>query len=754
MAKNTFWNLELEINGKDKGAYQAILTIKKQLEDLNVSAGQLNKDFKSFTSNATKLALGVAGGVAAATAGVVAMANTFAETGDKVAKTSDRIGIGIEAYQGLSYAMQQSGLSAEEFDGALEKFNLTVKQGAAGNDAVAKQLLNIGLSAKKLAGMKPEQAMMRLSEYMNSLPEDAARTTAAVTLFGKAAGTKMMAAMKQGSAGMQALMKEAKSLGIVLSEEQARQSESFISSRDRLKQSVVGMKNQFIGGAIGPLTEAFDHLKDAMVEQMPAIQELGAKFGKWLGEMVKRLPEIIAKIKEFGAWVKNTATRISEFAGGWKNVAKILAGLAIAPTLISGLKMVWSLGKFIRIAMSAIGPILTSLVTGGFAPMAAAALPIIGIIAGIAAAIAGVILIVKNWEKITAWMKEHKDTLILVGIAVGTLTAAIVAYNVAQAIANAGGVVAVARMGAQAVATGALAAATGVWNVVAGIGTAVTTAFGAAMAFLTSPITVVVLAIGAVIAIVYLLIKHWDKVKEVAGKVWDWITEKIGAAVDFIKNIFSGIRDFFSGVWDAIKQGPSATLEYLKNAFFNLFDSIKQKIEAFVNFFKEKMEAVKSFFGSIGDKASSFVGGAVDKFKSFLPGHAEGGIFTHRHIAEIAERGAEAVVPLNKSPQGFVIWKQAGEIGGYIDRINQRTATASMGGTPPVMQAAAQRISSVDNGVSINFSQNITLSGGTSDKETVNQISAAGRQAADELEAKFKSLYNAMLRDQRRVSFA
>jgi hypothetical protein len=123
-SKKTIWNLSLEISGKGTEASQAIRTVKKQLEDLKGAADQLGKDWKSFTGNATKLALGVAGGVTAATAGVVAMANSFAETGDKVAKTSAAIGIGIEAYQGLQHAMGQSGVSAEEFDSALKKFNI------------------------------------------------------------------------------------------------------------------------------------------------------------------------------------------------------------------------------------------------------------------------------------------------------------------------------------------------------------------------------------------------------------------------------------------------------------------------------------------------------------------------------------------------------------------------------------------------------------------------------------------------------
>jgi len=860
--RKTIWDLSLEIAGKGTEASQAIRTVKKQLEDLKAAAGQLSKDWKEFTSNATKLAVGVAGGVAAATAGVVAMANTFAETGNNVAKTSERLGIGIEAYQGLSYAMQQSGLSAEEFDSALEKFNLTVRQGAAGNEAARKQLEAVGLSAQKLAGMKPEQAMERLSDYMKSLPNDAERTRVAVSLFGKAAGPKMMAAMKQGSAGLQDLMKEAKNLGIVLTEEQAHQSEAYSSAMTRLKQSVTGMKNQFIGSAIGPLTEAFDHLKDAIVDQMPAIQELGKNFGQWLGDLVKRLPEIIAKIKEFGSWVKNTVTGVKDFVGGWKNLGKIIAGLAIAPTLISGLKTVFSFGKLISVAMKAIPAIMANIgVAAG--PMAGAMLPIIGIIAGIAAGIAAIILIVKNWEKITAWIKEHKDTLVLVGIAVGTLTAAIIAYNAAQAISNAGGIVAVARLGAQAIAHGALTVATAAQTVASWAATAATTAFGAAMAFLTSPITLVILAIGALIAVVYLIIKNWSKISDFFKGLWEniknifsgigsWFADKFNAAKDaivkvftgvidwvktnwqsivaflinpfagvfkylydnfegfrnvvnnvlnFIKNIFNdvmgklpepvvnvinAIKNFFQGGFDVIKSIISVFSDFFRNVFTDpvnavknlisglgnifsgIFDSIKEKVQAFVSFFTDKFGVVKdiiggvgNFFSGIGSAVSGLFGGGKENKNSQMPGHAEGGIFRQPHIAKIAEKGAEAVVPLNKSPNGFDIWKQAGELGGYIKNASEQgpavqAAAATANKAPealPVMPAAAQKASSGDTVVNVEFKMTNNFSG-TPGAETLRQISEAGQKAGDEFEERVKSIFNSIMRERERVSYA
>ena len=137
-----------------------------------------------------------------------------------------------------------------------------------------------------------------------------------------------------------------------------------------------------------------------------------------------------------------------------------------------------------------------------------------------------------------------------------------------------------------------------------------------------------------------------------------------------------------------------------------------------------------------------------------MPGHALGGIFTQPHVAAIAERGAEAIVPLNKSPDGFDIWKRAGELGGYLSQMNRQTATATAGGASPVMQAAARKISNneSENNIDIHFTQNITLSG-TPGAETVKQISEAGRMAVDEFEERVERAMNGIMRNRARLSF-
>lgn len=143
--------------------------------------------------------------------------------------------------------------------------------------------------------------------------------------------------------------------------------------------------------------------------------------------------------------------------------------------------------------------------------------------------------------------------------------------------------------GIHAAQMGLAAAAEIAQSVAAGIAAAATWALNGAIAVLTSPITLVIAAIAALIGIGVLLYKNWDTVVEFAKTAWQglcdfisgickaigeffrdlwtklqeifepigqWFSEKFQQAWDAIVNIFSGIGDWFSGVfqgaWDAI----------------------------------------------------------------------------------------------------------------------------------------------------------------------------------------------------------
>lgn len=116
--------------------------------------------------------------------------------------------------------------------------------------------------------------------------------------------------------------------------------------------------------------------------------------------------------------------------------------------------------------------------------------------------------LVDTFRGLPQWIEENKTLLTAIGLVVGTLTVAIIAYNISIAAAS----------------------------IATGIATAAATAFGAVMAFITSPITLVVLAIGALIAIGVLLYKNFDEIKEFAAKAWDAISRKVSEALTAAMN--------------------------------------------------------------------------------------------------------------------------------------------------------------------------------------------------------------------------
>ena len=74
----------------------------------------------------------------------------------------------------------------------------------------------------------------------------------------------------------------------------------------------------------------------------------------------------------------------------------------------------------------------------------------------------------------------------------------------------------------------------------------------------------IVLGIAALIAVIILLITHFNEIKAVAGAVWEailgffggigtWFGNVFQSAVDAIKTAFSSITLFFTGIWEGIK---------------------------------------------------------------------------------------------------------------------------------------------------------------------------------------------------------
>jgi len=151
--------------------------------------------------------------------------------------------------------------------------------------------------------------------------------------------------------------------------------------------------------------------------------------------------------------------------------------------------------------------------------------------------------------------------------------------------------------GVHAAQMGLAAAAEIAQSVAAGIAAAATWALNGAIAVLTSPITLVIAAIAALIGVGVLLYQNWDTVVGFAKTAWQGLC-------DFISGICQAIGDFFSGLWtklqeifEPIGQWFSEKFQQAWDAIVNIFSGIG---EWFSGVFQSAWDAIVNIFTPIG----------------------------------------------------------------------------------------------------------------------------------------------------------
>lgn len=130
-----------------------------------------------------------------------------------------------------------------------------------------------------------------------------------------------------------------------------------------------------------------------------------------------------------------------------------------------------------------------------------------------------------------------------------------------------------------------------------------------ALAVLTSPITLVIAAIAALVAVGLTLIANWDTVAQVASDVWQGIC-------DFIGGVCASIGQFFAGLWQGMTAIFSQTGQWFGNMFKQAWDNIVNIFKPFGQWFGQRwqdvvnaLNGIATWFGNMFRQAWTLVTG-------------------------------------------------------------------------------------------------------------------------------------------------
>lgn len=364
-------------------------------------------------------------------------------------------------------------------------------------------------------------------------------------------------------------------------------------------------------------------------------------------------PALQAALVAVGVWVVNVAAWFTE---NWSTIKPFIIGLAIAwGTYYTYLKLVQGGMLLIRgatIAWTAAQAALNVVMNMN---------PIGLIITGIGLLIGAIILLVQNWDTVTAFFK--KWGAVILGAVMGPL-GWLIGFLVKYWDKIKGAAIA-----AWDAIVGALAAA---WNWVRGIVSGVFNWLIANWRKIVTGILILMGPIGwAVLGLIRLIrtnwtaivtflatvwgairdgaVAAWNWVSNAASAAWNWIVGAAQGAVNWLAGIWQGFVAVLAGIWTAITTAASAAwnfvqttviepvvtwignrFEELKTGVMLVWDGISNAISGVasavqnvwtgvLDWFSSKFEWLTGKFKWISDTAGKIVGGAKD----FISGTAD-----------------------------------------------------------------------------------------------------------------------------------
>lgn len=123
-----------------------------------------------------------------------------------------------------------------------------------------------------------------------------------------------------------------------------------------------------------------------------------------------------------------------------------------------------------------------------------------------------------------------------------------------------------------------------------------------AISALSNPVNLIIMAVGALIAIGVALVKNWDVIKERAGEIWGNIKTSV---VGFIENTWGKIQTFAGNIKDKI---------------INLSDTIKGRFDVLKVKIQNVWERIKNAIVTPIQNARDKIKEAIDKVKEFFSG--------------------------------------------------------------------------------------------------------------------------------------
>lgn len=342
-----------------------------------------------------KVATGVLVGLGGAIAGAV---TKMAATGDEIATTAQKVGIGVEALQELRFWGNEAGISQSDLERAIGRLNQRIGDGEAEGNKYVTALQAMGVATKDANGQvrDTESVMRDTIAALRDIESPSERAAAAGAIFGTRLGRQLQPALSDTSLSIDEAAEKAREMGAIMDEDAVAASAEFSGAMADLKSVGAGLITSFATPFLEIL--ARDVLPVIQDQVVPAVRAMGRFMSENRGivlGVVTVLGSLAAAIKVVTTVTKiwGVVTAMTPLGAIITLVSLLVAGIVFLATQTTFFQDLWeTVWGAVQDAIDAVWgwikknwPLLLSILTG---PIGAA-----------------VIWIVRHWEDVLGFFK-------------------------------------------------------------------------------------------------------------------------------------------------------------------------------------------------------------------------------------------------------------------------------------------------------------------------------------------------------------
>lgn len=675
MAAGNTLKLAFILSATDKMSRIVDEAVKKSTNKLSAFERTTSKAGRSMMKAGTGMA-GVGVGIGA---GIFSVGKSVTDYAGSVKDMSEATGVGMEAWQKMTYAAKISGIEQEKLMTLMVKFDKQIVAAAGGSKSAAQIFKDFGISIKDAGGKlrAPEAIFEDVAERFKNIEEGAAKTTAATDFFGKS-GADLLPMLNEGKEGLEKLYQAAVDMGYVLDDKTTNSADDLGKKLEHLNGQMQGVKLQ-IGVTLLPalqtLADGFSRVIDNVKNWIASNPELAST----IGTIVTNIAPVLGGLGLLSLAFGGVTYIIGKFTGFFKGVGKafktgdaFIRGMTGATGKLNGTSKTYTKGM--KLAKAAQWLFNTSLL----------GCPIIWIILAIAAVIAAVILLVKNWDAVAAFFKRLWDSIKEIFIAVWEwIKNMFLDYTPVGLIIKH-------------------------WDAItdwfAGLWDGVKNVFVSAWEWIKN-MFLNYTPVG-------LIIKHWDAIAGWFSGLWDGVKNVFVSAWDGIKNFFAGLNpiewiktmwagvsDFFSDLWGKFYNWGA---ELINGLIDGIVGMAKKAVDSIKNIGKKIADGFKSFFG-INSPSKLFAEYGLNITQGLTGGITQG----ETDVATVTDGLAvNATRGAKKSVENAAGGSALQTVRNIVQSISSNSVDAS------------QMVNNM-GGASINYAPNITING--SDNPEIKQ---------------------------------